>query len=403
MPRIKKLIVSKIMSNEDIASKEGTWFTEDDLVHPVINMNIDVYYLDDTGREKLLLKYRKNQISDELCDLGWNSYKTLAKPSRGRGASAGPIHQEGQYFGKRSLVHTKKWSTGYLKPEGKLLKEELDLLTLEDVKGKALELEIVVKDDDTKDIIIYNIVKATNGVSSMKINNQVASNPIGFYEESKNFAKLPCRLTHFTRTNYDKYQEGLPFIQKINQCFKKLIPESHKKQLCKASEKCHLQIPKTCFSTITINRNFRTALHRDAGDFKEGFGNLTVIERGKYHGGYTCFPQFGIGIDVRRGDFLAMDVHEWHTNTPIYETEEDKVFNATLEDVFKDNPDVGTVGIYEKYTRLTFVCYLREKISKCPDQKDLTENDLAHLTKSGHSKINTFEDKHILKDKNIQR
>jgi len=387
MPRIKKLIVSKIMSDEDIASKEGTWFTEDDLVHPVINKNIDVYYLDDSGQEILLLKYRKNQISDELCELGWNSYKTLAKPSRGRGASAGPIHQEGQYFGKRSLVHTKKWSTGYLKPEGKLLKEELDLLTLEDVKGKALELEIVVKDDDTKDIIIYNIVKATNGVSSMKINNQVASNPIGFYEESKNFAKLPCRLTHFTRTNYDKYQEGLPFIQKINQCFKKLIPEAHKKQLCKASEKRHLQIPKTCFSTITINRNFRTALHRDAGDFKEGFGNLTVIERGKYHGGYTCLPQFGIGIDVRRGDFLAMDVHEWHTNTPIYETEEDKVFNATLEDVFKDNPEVGTVGIYEKYTRLTFVCYLREKISKCPDQKDLTENDLAHLTKSGHSKI----------------
>ena len=41
---------------------------------------------------------------------------------------------KGQYFGKRYLVHTNKWSTGYLKPEGKLLKEELDLLELEDVK-----------------------------------------------------------------------------------------------------------------------------------------------------------------------------------------------------------------------------------------------------------------------------
>ena len=86
-------------------------------------------------------------------------------------------------------------------------------------------------------------------------------------------------------------------------------------------------------------------------------------------------------------NFLAMDVHEWHTNTPIYETPEDKIFNNSLEPIFKDNPDVGTVGIYEKYTRLTFVCYLRAKISKCPDYKDLTDNDLAHLTKSGHSKI----------------
>lgn len=387
MPRIKKLIVQKIISDEDIAKREGTWFTEDDLVHPVIRNNIDVYYLDEMGNEVLLLKYRKNQISDELCDLGWNSYKDLAKPSRGRGASAGPIDVKGQYFGKRSLVHTNKWSTGYLKPEGKLLKEELDLLELEDVKKRTLDCGIECESDDTKELLIYKIIKSKNLVSSMKVNNQVASNPIGFYEESKNFAKLPCRLTHFTRVNYDKYTNGLPFIQRIDQCFKKLIPDAHQKQLCKANEKCHLKIPKTCFSTITINRNFRTALHRDAGDYKEGFGNLTVIERGKYHGGYTCFPQFGIGVDVRRGDFLAMDVHEWHTNTPIYETEEDKEFNASMEPAFKDNPEVGTVGIYEKYTRLTFVCYLREKISKCPNQEDLNEHQLAHLTKSGHSKI----------------
>ena len=389
MPRIKKLIVSKIISDEDIAKRQGTWFTEDELVHPVIRNNVDVYYLDDEGNEVLLLKYRKNQISDELCDIGWKSYKDLAKPSRGRGASAGPIDTEGQYFGKRAVVHTKKWSTGYLKPAGKILKEELEVFDFEEVKKRTLALNLEVLDEDSKEDLIYKIVDSKKLVSSMKVNNQVASNPIGFYEESKNFAKLPCRLTHFTRVNYDKYQEGLPFIQRIDQCFKKLIPEAHKKQLCKASEKCHLQIPKTCFSTITINRNFRTALHRDAGDYKEGFGNLTVIERGKYQGGYTCFPQFGVGVDVRRGDFLAMDVHEWHTNTPIYETDEDKTYNEGLDPVFKDNPEVGTVGIYEKYTRLTFVCYLREKISKCPNQKDLTEHDLAHLTKSGHSKIVT--------------
>ena len=78
--------------------------------------------------------------------------------------------------------------------------------------------------DDTKDLLIYKIIKSKGLVSSMKVNNQVASNPIGFYEESKNFAKLPCRLTHFTRVNYDKYTDGLPFIQRIDQCFKKLIP-----------------------------------------------------------------------------------------------------------------------------------------------------------------------------------
>ena len=382
MPRIKKLLVQKIMSDKEMSLREGTWFTEEELVHPIIRSNIDVYYLDESGQEKLLLKYRKNQISDELCDIGWKSYKDLAKPSRGRGASAGPIHQEGQYFGKRSLVHTKKWSTGYLKPEGKLLKEELDLLSLEDVKSRATDKGVKVKEDDTKDIIIYNIVKASNGVSSMKVNNQVASNPIGFYEESKNFAKLPCRLTHFTRVNYDKYHEGLPFIQQIDRCFKKLIPDAYQKQLCKANEKCHLKIPKTCFSTITINRNFRTALHKDAGDYREGFGNLTVIERGKYQGGYTIFPQFGIAVDVRNNDYLAMDVHQWHSNTEIYETEEDKKYNESIPKAYKDNIEVGTIGIDKLYTRLTFVCYLRENLINCPDKIDPR-----FLTKSGHSKI----------------
>ena len=52
-------------------------------------------------------------------------------------------------------------------------------------------------------------------------------------------------------------------------------------------------------------------------------------------------------------DFLAMDVHQWHSNTKIYETEEDRRFNEKLEPAFKDNPEVGTVGIYEKYTRFS--------------------------------------------------
>ena len=57
MPRIKKLLVQKIMSDEDPdLQKEGTWFTEDDLNRPIIRNNIDVYYHDKEGNEVLLLK-----------------------------------------------------------------------------------------------------------------------------------------------------------------------------------------------------------------------------------------------------------------------------------------------------------------------------------------------------------
>ena len=333
----QKHVLKKLMTDEEIKDKEGTWFKSADMKNGIIDYNCDIYYLNDEGNEVLLAKLRKNEIPENLIELGWDNYKNLAKASRGRWSSAGPIDPLSPYWKKRDLVDTSKWKTSYL------------------VNGKK---------------------------SKMKVNNQVASTPIGFYESSNNMVKLPCRLTHFTRTYYDQYKDGLPFIQKINDLFKQLVPDRYSKQLVKANAKKHLKIPNTSFSTITINRNFRTALHRDAGDLKEGFGNLTCIQRGKFHGGETMFPQFGVGFDLKTGDFLAMDVHEWHCNSKLYETKEDKKYNKKLPKVFKDNPEVGTAGIYTDYTRLSFVCYLREKIIKCPDRIDKR-----YLTKSDSKKI----------------
>tara|TARA_B110001469_G_C9648293_1_gene329193 strand:+ start:1640 stop:2722 length:1083 start_codon:yes stop_codon:yes gene_type:complete len=359
---IKEIIVNKILTDFKVKELEGTWIDEDYIKYPLVNKDTDIYYIEN-NEKKLLLKFRKHVISSDLIEIGWESYKNLAKPSRGRGASAGPIDKIGTYWSKRKIIDTNKWSTSYILNNG--------------------------------------------NKSKMKVNNQVASNPIGFFESSNNFNKLPCRLTHFTRTNFDKYQNGLPFICKINELYKQLIPNHYNKQYIRAQKNPKFQIKKnniinisdyynskkdiqqidyynnnpTAFSTITINRNFRTALHRDAGDFKEGFGNLTVIEKGEYSGGYTIFPQFGVAVDVRTRDFLACDVHQWHSNTPIYETEKQKKLNKTLPKYFKDNPAVGTVGIYENYSRLTFVCYLREKIIKCQvtDERFLEPSDSKKL------------------------
>ena len=377
---VKKLVVNKVFSDTEMKGMEGTWIDESYIKHPVINDNTDVYYIDDNGDEKLLLKFRKGVITDNELRIGWQAYKDLAKPSRGRGASAGPIDLSGQYWSKRIVVNNQKWMTNYLKPVGKELKEKYDQMTDDELKTIADGLELdsnVVRED-----LIINMIKKQGGVSSMKVNNQVASMPIGFFDADNKMCKLPCRLTHFTRVNFEKYNQGFPFLQKINKLYKQLTPEAYQRQLDRANKKPHLKIPDTSFSTVTINRNFRTALHRDAGDYRDGFGNLTVIERGKYHGGYTVFPQFGVGINLRNNDFVAMDVHQWHSNTPMYETPEDRKYNEAIPKVYKDNPDIGTAGLYELYTRISFVCYLREKLVNCPD-----EIDPRFLTKSGHSKI----------------
>ena len=95
-----------------------------------------------------------------------------------------------------------------------------------------------------------------------------------------------------------------------------MIPDRYAVQY-KRAHATPFHIRGTSFSTVTINYNWRTGLHTDKGDLQEGFGNLVVLEEGKYDGGYTGFPQYGVCVDARNGDFLGMNVHEWHCNTEI--------------------------------------------------------------------------------------
>jgi hypothetical protein len=135
-----------------------------------------------------------------------------------------------------------------------------------------------------------------------------------------------CRTTYFTKKEVEKWQKTIPLIIEANKQFKLLIPDRHKIQLTRAKKTPQYQIANTAYSTITVNYDWRTSLHKDKGDLEDGFGNLIVLEKAKsgypeckgYDGGYLGFPKWGVAVDVRQGDFLAMDVHQWHCNTPIH-------------------------------------------------------------------------------------
>lgn len=131
----------------------------------------------------------------------------------------------------------------------------------------------------------------------------------------------------------DKFKKLVPLVNQIDNYYEKYIPEKYAKQKRKANQ-TPFRIGNTAFTTITTNVNFQTTLHKDAGDDEEGFGNLTVIAHGKYEGGETCFPQYGVGVNVEPGDVLFMNVHEWHGNLPIKPIDKDA-------------------------KRLSIVCYLR--------------------------------------------
>ena len=183
-------------------------------------------------------------------------------------------------------------------------------------------------------------------------NKKIQSNILGYFDtfsiSQKYRMKLAgikkenrplCRETSFNMKNPNEWKKVIPLIKDIDKQYKKLCPSHHKKQY-NACLKTNYRIKGTSFSTVTTNLNLQTGVHTDRGDYKDGFGNLVVIEKGKYNGGFTGFPKYGIGVDVRTGDFLAMDVHEFHGNTPI----EPKTKNTE---------------------RLSLVCYFREGLKKC--------------------------------------
>ena len=318
----KKVIVIAKMTDEEMEKQEGTYFKDDPKKFTIFDEDVDVYAKETAdGEEKLVAKLRKNVLDKDLVKVGWDNFYITAAPSRNRGAAAGPIDTKSKYWKKRKPTEITKWSARYIQ-DGK--------------------------------------------VSKMKVNNNVFSSVLGYFEKTP-FMKLPCRLTSYTQKYFRYYKHGIPFIEELDRMFKHLIPDRHKIQYNAIHAKPMYQVADTAFSSLTINRNFRTALHKDAGDFAQGYGNLSVIERGKYHGGHTLFPRFGVGFNVRTGDFLAMDVHEWHCNTEMYETAEDKQFNKTLPRVHLDDPETGTQGADKPYTRISFVCYMRMKLKDCKE------------------------------------
>jgi hypothetical protein len=208
-------------------------------------------------------------------------------------------------------------------------------------------------DDFYDNVIHFALTKTSNRGSAsgskkknVKDNPKIMTNIIGYFDKFSPKQKflmktqkkkiLDVRETRFVADYPDKYKKIIPLIKEIDTLYEKYIPEKYSNQKRKANQ-TYFKIGDTSFTTVTTNVNFKTTIHKDKGDDIEGFGNLVVIEKGKYTGGETCFPQYGIGVNVRTGDVLFMDVHEWHGNLPIH-----------LED--KD------------VKRLSIVCYLRHDV-----------------------------------------
>ena len=289
--------------------------TEDtDVYKPRAEDLLSMFGAEDTPEERLLISFRKGVIDYELAERTAYILSSAASKSDNRGLAGGPVDI-------RKLRATAK-NAGRLVPVG-----------------------------TTR--VGYELPDGT--ISAVAAANRVRSGIAGNFDASPRHKF--CRQTTWTKNNQPKLLESVPFLEAASRCFKAQAPVRWQRQkdflVDNGIESGGWVLGDTVFTTVTVNRNFRTACHQDAGDFPGGYGNLMVFEGKPYRGGYTGFPQFKIAVDVRSGDFLAMDVHEWHCNTemsPVEEPPEGEEWD-----------DLENVG----YDRMSFVCYTRYGMKDC--------------------------------------
>jgi hypothetical protein len=179
-------------------------------------------------------------------------------------------------------------------------------------------------------------------ISQTTYANPVNSGVAGFFDR---YPRYPYgRSCAYNAKNPELFAKSFPYLRKLNKCFEKLLPGRFANQKAAADrlDKRFLVGEDTVFTTLTVNKTFRTAAHLDAGDLGSGFSNLGVISTGKdFKGGYLVLPEYRVAINIRPGDLLLIANHDAiHGNTPI--------------EAVDGNPE----GI----ERMSIVAYFREKM-----------------------------------------
>jgi Oxygenase domain of the 2OGFeDO superfamily len=311
-----------------------------------------------TDERKIIMKFRKNFFSKEEQDQAYVGLREAATETQNRGLAAGP---------RKESLGNREWVTEYesdiidyfLDPKASLDGDPIEIIK-EKHKNKTEKpstrnnvwgIQAVKKDnfvfaewvEKTRKLDPSEMIKEARRIEKTYVcqttyANGVMSGIAGWYDR---YPRIPYgRATSYTAREPQKFAMAYPFLQSLARGFKELLPWRYNNQM-EAAKKLDpaFLVPGTPFTTITVNKTFRTAAHRDAGDLDAGLSNLLVLSNnGNYTGGYLIAPEYRVAVNVRPGDLLLINNHEViHGNTPI---------------VLGD----------EEAERVSLVCYFREKM-----------------------------------------
>jgi hypothetical protein len=361
---VEILVRKKIDSEETL----GTFITCKDYADRIITEDCDLYAesLDGTNSEEnIIFKYRKNVFTKEEMDAAYAGLREAATESQNRGMAAGPrgdqLGQEGR--GNRDWVTPEQSEilSFLARPENTIddgttiesIKESHKKGSKEETRGTVWLrsavtavypeyhgwfehwLSTVVNLPRSEQIEqATNIAK--NYISETNYAQSVMSGIAGYFDR---YPRIPFgRETAYTEKNRDKFAMAYPYLQKLNAQFRELLPVRWGNQRREADKlDPRFLVEGTVFTTLTVNHNWRTACHRDAGDLHEGFSNICGITgpEGKgWKGAEFILPEFRIAINLQPGDMLLVNNHGGiHGNDALLGDDNDRL---TLVSYFRE-------------------------------------------------------------------
>jgi len=380
-------MVRKIVANEIFDSKHllGTFLDESNY-DILIEEDCDVYTPGDLvstvdgnpsiSEDRVAFKFRKNYFSKEQQKAAYEGLRAAATPTNNRGTAAGTIRT-----GKNG---NREWITEYEEAVIKYFAKPYNTITgddpLDELFAKKASMSgpglintvwlasnpIVFSDwleetkklpPDQQKVAAKEILE--KNISSTTYANEVLSGIAGA------FGRVPRapfgRLASYNDNNPELFDKSIPFLQTLDKAFSDLLPQRHsaQKDFVESIDQ-HFRISDTVFTTLTINKTFRTAAHLDAGDYAPGFSNLLVLSNDdNFTGGYLVLPEFRIAINVRPGDLLLVANHTAiHGNTPIVLGSET---SERISIVAYAREDLGSLGTWEyEQTRKKYILSCKE-------------------------------------------
>jgi len=340
---------------------------------------------------KIIFKFRKNFFTKEEQDAAYHGLRDAASVSQNRGVAAGPRELEGrnwvtdyehdviEYFSdpKTNLMGVDpidEIKSTYVKTPPQTSNKH-NIWLADPVKADNFDFESwvatvrVLPPNEQKREAAKMVKKY---ISQTSYANGVASGIAGWFDR---YPRTPYgRATSYTTHHFEKFAMAYPFLQHLAKGFKELLPWRYGNQEAAAKRiDPGFLVPGTPFTTITVNKTFRTAAHYDAGDLNTGLSNLLVLSNtGNYSGGFLVAPEYRVAVNVRPGDLLLINNHEvMHGNTPI-------VLNDKIAE------------------RVSLVCYFRENMLQLGSKtyedcrRDYVEERRLDKTHPGHKDRNLW-------------